>query len=296
MIERSKRLALQRLAGSVISEKGMMNLPVSPRALAKAFDIEVHPFDFGNRDISGCLMGVGNSFAIAYSTSIKNPGFQNFTIAHELGHYLIPGHHEALDFATTPHYSKSGFISADRHEEEADAFAAELLMPWKLIEPDVRARRAGFESIKAISENCESSLVASAIRFCQYTNACVAAVVSFEGSVEFMTASDTFKTIPGLEWLKRGDPVPSSVPSKGRCIDYEWIARCEIDEEGSLLQSWFPNALQMEVEEDVVGLGSYGRLLTVLLVEWNPEEEEDEKSSSDDWIARWNKGLFRPKR
>jgi len=273
----------------------MMSLPIDPKALAKAFDIEVHPFDFGKRDISGCLMSVGNSFAIAYSTSIKSVGFQNFTISHELGHYLLPGHFEAL-LKTGCHYSKSGFISADPYEEEADAFAAELLMPWKLIEAQIRAKRPGFEAIKAISESCQSSLLASTIRFCDHTSECVAAIVSHEGRVEFMSASESFKGIPGIKWLKRGDPLPSKIPSSARSLDEEWITTCDIAEEGSLLNDWFPGAPALEAEEDIVGLGSYGRLLTILLPEWNPEEEEEEDSKSDDWTERWEKGYFRGKR
>ena len=273
----------------------MMSLPVDPKALAKALDIEVHPFDFGERDISGCLMSVGSSFAIAYSTSIRSVGFQNFTISHELGHYLLPGHFEAL-LATGRHYSKSGYISNNHYEEEADTFAAELLMPWKLIEAEIRSKRPGFESIKTISENCQSSLLASTIKFCDHTSECVAAVVSYQGRVEFMSASESFKSIQGVTWLKRGDPLPSGTPSSARCLDDKWITTCDIAEDGSLLNAWFPGAPAIEAEEDIVGLGNYGRLLTILLAEWDPEEEDEEESKSDDWTDRWQKGYFRGKR
>ena len=109
-------------------------------------------------------MRQGNSFGIGYSTAIRSLGFQNFTVAHELGHYLIDDHPLAI-LGTGKHFSRSGYISNDRYEEEADAFATELLMPWKLIDPLIRARGGGgFGTIKAIADGSESSLLASAIR------------------------------------------------------------------------------------------------------------------------------------
>jgi hypothetical protein len=47
------------------------------------------------------------------------------------------------------------------------------------------------------------------------------------------------------------------------------------------------------VEEDVIGLGSYGRLLTVLLTEELDSEDEDEVEDGDEYIDRWKNGVFR---
>jgi Zn-dependent peptidase ImmA (M78 family) len=49
-------------------------------------------------------------------------------LAHELGHYCIGGHADAL-LAHGPHYSSAHFSSNDPFEMEADYFAAALLMP-----------------------------------------------------------------------------------------------------------------------------------------------------------------------
>jgi len=56
-------------------------------------------------------------------------------------------------------------------------------------------------------------------------------------------------------------------------------------------------AAQQEVEEDVVGLGSYDRNLTVLVTEAAPEEEEgDAEESGDGYIDRWKDGRFPPRK
>jgi Zn-dependent peptidase ImmA (M78 family) len=293
MITRARRLALQKLARSTLKDNGILQLPVSPKQLATALDIAVVPLPFQKPDISGCLMLTGSTFGIGFSTAIKSLGFQNFTVGHELGHYFIDGHVEAL-LGSGRHFSQSGFISNDFYEMEADAFASELLMPWSLIENIIKSKASGFESIKNISESCESSLVASAIRLCQDTKETVAAIVSFNGKIEFMTASESFRSIRGLQWLRRGDPLPSGVPSAQFGLQPNWINECNISEEGGKLRSWFGGVPDLDVEEDVVGLGSYGRLLTVLVTEW--DEDDEESPDKDEWAERWEKGIFRPRK
>lgn len=296
MITRARRLALQKLARTTLKDNEILQLPVSPKLLAAALDIAVVPLPFQKPDISGCMMLTGSTFGIGFSTAIKSLGFQNFTVAHELGHYFIDGHVDAL-LGSGKHFSRSGFISNDVYEMEADAFASELLMPWSLIESIIKSKAPGFESIKNISERCESSLVASAIRLCQDTKETIAAIVSFNGTVEFMTASESFRSIRGLEWLRRGDTLPDGVPSSSFAHEQKWINECNISEEGGKLRSWFDGVPDLEIEEDVVGLGSYGRLLTVLVTEWNEEEEDDrEPSGEDNWSERWEKGIFRSKK
>ncbi len=241
-------------------------------------------------------MHQGTSFGIGYSTAIRSVGFQNFTVAHELGHYFIDEHPLAVLGANGKHFSRSGYISKDRFEEEADAFATELLMPWKLIESIVQKEPGGFQTIKTIANCCESSIVASAIRYAQISKESVAVVVSHLGVVEFMTASETFKMIPGLDWLRKRDCLPSNVPSSRFSTDSGWIESCNVAEEGCDLSTWFPGTDSCEVVEDIVGLGSYGRLLTVLVAENAPEREDETEPDGDDYIDRWRQGFFRSKR
>lgn len=295
MIARLRAHQIQSLAREKLVEHSRMCLPVAPIEFARQLEIIVQPFKPAQPDISGFLMQQGNSFGIGYSTAIRNVGFQNFTVAHELGHYFIDDHPLAI-LSTGQHFSRSGYISKDRFEEEADAFATELLMPWKLIEPIIRKGAGGFQTIKSIADGCESSLVASAVRYMQISKECVAVVVSHLGVVEFMAASDTFKQIPGLDWLRKRDALPPNVPSARFSTDREWIEACSISEEGGQLAAWFPGVRDREAEEDVVGLGSYGRLLTVLMTDASEAEEDDDAEEQDDYIDRWKNGIFRGKR
>jgi len=295
VIDRFRLQQIQGLAREKLIEHRRMHLPVSPKEFAIQLQIAVQPFDPAQSDISGFLMQQGNSFAIGYSTAIRNTGFENFTVAHELGHYFIDDHPLAV-LSDGKHFSRSGYISKDRYEQEADAFATELLMPWKLIEPLIMANAGGFQTIKAIATGCESSLLASAIRYTQVTRECVAMIVSHLGVVEFMTASTAFKQIRDLDWLRKRDSLPSNVPSKRFSTELDWIRSCQISEEGGRLASWFPAVQDRDVEEDVVGLGSYERLLTVLVTEETDFEGEADEDDEDDYIDRWKQGFFRGKK
>ena len=296
MITRSRRLAIRSLAREKLVEHGSMSLPVRPKLFAEQkLGIVVQPFHPPEPSVSGFLMRVGNSFGIGYSTAIRCLGFQNFTVAHEIGHFCIDDHALAL-LADGKHFSYSGYISKDRFEVEADAFATEFLMPWKLIESVVHGSEAGLAAVKDLADQCESSLVASAIRYTEITEEKVAVIVSHRGIVEFMTASTPFRQIPGIEWLRRGDPLPGDTASSRFASARDWVGTGSTVEDGSRLHDWFSAAPRRDVREDVVGLGSYGRLLTVLSAEFDDKEsEEEEDEPEDDYIARWEEGRFRRK-
>jgi len=68
-------------------------------------------------------MRVGSSFGILYATHLANEGFERFSVAHELGHYFLPGHIDAvLAGGGQVHTSRAGFVSDDKYENEADHF------------------------------------------------------------------------------------------------------------------------------------------------------------------------------
>lgn len=65
---------------------------------------------------------------IALKDSLKNTARERFTIAHELGHYLLPSH----DCKVLCKFKSDDYIAKNRYsekEKEADSFAAQLLMP-----------------------------------------------------------------------------------------------------------------------------------------------------------------------
>jgi len=89
-----------------------------------------------------------------------------FTLAHELGHYYIDEHRNALAAGSAPaHRSQCEYESPNLAEQEADHFAANLLMPaWRFL---ARARQSprGLEGIRKLAEWFGTSITATALRF-----------------------------------------------------------------------------------------------------------------------------------
>ena len=82
-----RRQQIEAKAQEMLNDAGVTSLPVKPIEIAKHFEIDVQAKPATASGASGWLVRVGSDFAIIYATHIDNEGFQNFSIAHELGHY-----------------------------------------------------------------------------------------------------------------------------------------------------------------------------------------------------------------
>ncbi len=139
----------------------------------------------------------GERAIMRVSNSIIQIGRRNFTIAHELGHYVL-GHRIP---------SSSDLASTDRtphQEREADVFAAELLMPEELVAPHA-AMPPGLVTVRSISDTFRTSIVASARRYVELTAASCALVYSKDGRVVWAKYSCSFPgRIPHQIQIGRG--------------------------------------------------------------------------------------------
>ena len=191
-------------------------------------------------------------------------------MAHELGHYFLPSHPEILfpkGYGT--HRSHNGFTARDIHELEADHFAAGLLMPRHLFGVALGQETIpGFYAIKSLAEKCKTSITATAIRYATFADYPVALIVSANNKVEYSFMSDTMKTkIQGASWLKKGEGIPPQSQTSTFNEDQNNILSGAKVESSSYLDAWFTGAQSEEINEDVIGLGGYGKTLTVLFSE-----------------------------
>ncbi len=285
MISDIRRLEVIRAAEEVIAEA--VALPIDPFAIAKSRDMLVKPMETPKPGISGFLMKHEDNFGIGYSTRIQNQGYINFTVAHELGHYFIPGHPEKL-FANGVqiHASQSGFITSDPIEQEADYFAATLLMPEKLFRAALRKTGQGFTAIEHMARTCVTSLTATAIRFTEFSDNAVAVIVSSDGVVEFCCLSQALRELDGVYPLRRHDALPGTSATARFQRNPLNVADASRVEGSSLLSEWLDGAPQVEMKEDVIGLGHYGKTLTVLFTEEPVEADPDDEDAFDRFARR----------
>ena len=95
---------------------------------------------------------------------------QKFTMAHELGHILIPGHKNIIacnmdnqEIDSEEDYNEQHYLYLSK-EREANAFAAELLMPENWIKKEIKNLNSFKEMFSRISKLTQLSIQAITIR------------------------------------------------------------------------------------------------------------------------------------
>src|SRR5258705_6984076 len=173
----------------VLREMKIEGLRVDPIEIATRKGIVVEPKPSTVKGVSGMLVKAGDTFGIMYATHVSSKGFPKFCVAHELGHYCISGHADAL-LAHGPHYSDAHFTSNDPFEMEADYFAAALLMPEVPFRKEANRRDPGLTAVEILAKACETSLTATAIRYAGVTRDAVAVILSTGPSIDWCFMSE----------------------------------------------------------------------------------------------------------
>ena len=275
MSETLARAEAEHAAEKVIADCGFVSLPICPFEIAKRSSIHVEQKTSNNPGVSGFLIRVGNSFGIGYASHIQNDGFIRFTVAHELGHYFLPGHPERLfPNGDGIHQSCSGYISHDPLERQADCFASALLMPKKLFSKAADKAGSGFNAIEKLARECKTSITSTAIRYSIFTDGAVAVIISTGKQIDYCFMSDRIRDLRGITWIRKGTALPAGSTLRFN-RDPSNIEQTRQEESTCHLDDWFDGAPQVEVNEDVVGLGSYGKTLTVLFTDEDLESEDD---------------------
>lgn len=171
-------------------------------------DLEAIAYDRGVRihycQLDGCearIVGKGNRAIITVNTASSDQR-QRFSIAHELGHW----HHHRGQTLTcrVDEYRPYQAVVAERL---ADAYAADLILPYYLFRPLVREyRQLTLKAVGLLAETFRASFTATAIRLieCDHFPA-VLVCHSAEGRRWFARA-------PGVpeHWFPKGELAPES--------------------------------------------------------------------------------------
>lgn len=138
----------QKLAYDLVIQSGQNLLPMSMKKLIRSFEnlhIQKYTVFAKKQGLSmddmyelvdseeGCLwMRSDGTYLILYNDTITNSGRIRFTLAHELGHYILK-HNEKTGKTILPRYSLSD-VEYDIFEKEANYFAKRLLAPIPLVD------------------------------------------------------------------------------------------------------------------------------------------------------------------
>lgn len=253
-------------ARAVLRECGLGQLPIRPETICKRKGIHYSHDAELPEGIWGALMRKDGEFVILVSAGCPTAEHRRFSAAHELGHYHLPGHLEVL-LDSGVHHSGPAYSSTDPLEQEANAFASELLMPKPLVASILLQTDTGLPSVRALAQECEASFTAAAIRYSQLTPDPVAIVLSHKGTVEFSHVSRSLWAYPGVAGRnpKRGDALVRGTAAHRLARSPKKVMEVAEDSGTTRLEVWFPGCEpKVELVEESVGLGRYGRILTVL--------------------------------
>lgn len=283
-----------QLGEKTATEYGFSKFPVRPFEIIGKKDIKVDAKPSDVKGVSGAMIFASSSATIIYSKEHNNPGFENFSVCHELGHYCLPGHPEEIVKQGGVHLSRSGFTEGGTSIEiEADHFASGLLLPAKLTEAFLGSSQIGLEGILALADAAECSRTAAAIRAAECSSYPIAIIVSAGQQIAYAFLSDGFKQLGKLAFLRKGSPLPETLTKRFNA-DTSNVLSAKKQCGETRLGEWFGGPTGIELDEEVLGLGSYGFTLTVLSSETKlsqPDDEEDEEANLErSWMPRFAYG------
>jgi hypothetical protein len=187
-----------------------------------------------------CPLPKGGKWAILYNPSITSPGRVNFTLAHELGHYLC---HRQLNPAGFE-CGEDRLLGLDRDaarrmiEQEADSFASYLLMPIDDYREQIGRDEMTLELLGHMADRYCVSRTAAAIKWLDFTPRCAALVVATNGFVLWCWRSKSAKrrriyfergmALPAASWAANPGIVANGAGlSLPRGV---WTDQCEVQE------------------------------------------------------------------
>ncbi len=206
--------------------------------------------------LEGCeamLVGVGDR-AIATIRPSGVRGRERFSVGHELGHWEM---HRGKSFACRADDPDRNLISDKPREKEADEYSAHLLMPSVFFGASVKdLGRPGFRELEGLSNDYETSLLATAIRLADIDTLPVVVACYSAQSLKW---SKPAKHVPrrwGLRSQLDEDSFAHGLLTAGTRITSARKQPCEV---------WFENddAESYEVTEECIP-GKAGEVLVLL--------------------------------
>lgn len=135
---------------------------------------------------------------IVINSHIKEESRKLFTIAHECGHFLLPGQQD-LSTPCSKEKIENWNEQLYRPELDANRFAAEILMPRDSVSPYLR-QEPTIDSVQSIAARCGTSLTASGFRLIELTSFRAAIVWSQNNNVIWYKSSSDF-----VRWIRKGE-------------------------------------------------------------------------------------------
>jgi Zn-dependent peptidase ImmA (M78 family) len=259
--------------------------PVDVIGLALEYSRKVAPnspiHEVVERNIPGCVGALvygearPRQWAIMYHVG-QSDGRRSFTVGHEFAHYVL--HRELIEedgrFDGGIYCDENAVVRRDGSgiEQEADEFAAALLMPFHDFRRQLPAKaRADFEALSRLAKRYGVSLTAAILRWLEFTATRAIMVVSNEGFAHW--AKPSTAALKSGRYIRTRETVfelPAQAFAARR--DYSDAALTGVTQQAGV---WFPEP----VHEMCLRSERYDQEITLLQFEadgprFQAEEEE----------------------
>lgn len=235
---------------------------------------KIHGDDIG--ELEGVLLKRSDKWFLLYNNRVESNGRINFTIAHELGHYLLHrseqenfrcGTADLLDWSS----------AAKRREVEADKFAATLLMPFDDYRKQIESAHIDIELFSGCADRYAVSLLACIRQWLEFTTQRAVLVVSRDGYIKWSWSSKSaLRTKARFCFSRETIPIPdlsiaaSSIRHPCEKTGIELPARTWFRQEPS----------DMSLREMRVVSDQYDLVITLLLLPDRSPWESDQEDTS----------------
>lgn len=200
---------------------GSDRFPISVDVLAKDISHQLYPDDpitlVKGADLygfEGCLAKAPKDkkgWGIIYNKQMQSQGRIKFTLAHELGHYLL----HRTEYPEGVRCGEQDFLRWDSEygqiEHQANIFAANLLMPLDDFRSQIEAQaKADLSTISHCADRYGVSLIAATLRWIEYTERRAILVVSRSGFILWARSSKS--ALKTGAFFKTANRAPIPVP------------------------------------------------------------------------------------
>lgn len=193
---------------------------------------------------------------IRVRNNIRETGRRRFVISHEIGHWCL--HEASTQLETCLSEEIHGYVGSNE-ELESNAFAAELLMPKRLVRERYGQAERTLDLIGKAADEMLTTFTATAVRLVETSNDPYLVVFSRNGKVQWSQRSARLTKI----WLQRKQHVDQDSTAWAAEKD----AKTTIRPQRVRSEAWFGHLAQcerLEVYEQSMCLGRYGIVVTII--------------------------------
>lgn len=237
-----------------------VSYPVNPKDIVEGLGLLYREKDMGSGGgYDGCLI---KRKAVLINSNIQYESRKNFTIAHELGHFVIKGHDKDI-------YNCSGkdiqAFYGQNQESEANRFAAEFLLPTNRVKDVLKRKPVTMELAMSLANEYGTSLTSTLMKLVKQTHMDLCVVILSEnGRIKWRIPSSIFN--------KRFEIITGNLSSD--TYAYDVFQGKEVSPEPKKVrpEAWFGRSQGLDhIIEETVPFIQLGLALTLITV---PEEEE----------------------